>query len=134
MLQVNELAKALNTTADTVRYYARLGLITATKSANGYKLFNSEQQARLRFILSARQLGFSVADISDILDKADCGQSACPTVRKLIEQRLHEVEEKIKQMQQLHQKMTLALESWQDQQDQLPDSEHICHLIGSFQQ
>ena len=75
-MKVTELARTLNTTPDTVRYYTKVRLIMPIKSAgNGYKIYGKQAQQRLKFILSARQLDFSVAEIKDILVEADKGLS-----------------------------------------------------------
>jgi DNA-binding transcriptional MerR regulator len=60
-MTVSELAEVLLITPDTVRYYTRVGFLSPAKnSSNGYKDYGESDQHRLRFILSARQLGFSV--------------------------------------------------------------------------
>ena len=68
-MKVSELAKSLETTPDTVRYYTRLGILKPNKSANGYNYYPPQQISRLKFILSARHLGFSVDDIKQILKR-----------------------------------------------------------------
>ena len=76
-MKVTELANALHTTADTVRYYTRIGFISASKKAeNGYKSYDKKAQQRLKFILSVRQLGFTVKEIKDILSQSDQGHTA----------------------------------------------------------
>lgn len=88
-MKVSQLAKVLNTTPDTVRYYSRIGLIMPIKNTeNGYKSYNQQAQQRLKFILSARQLDFSVEEIKEILLVADNGSTACPLVREIVEHRL----------------------------------------------
>ena len=88
-MRVTELANAINTKADTVRYYTRIGLISPIKHAdNGYKSYGKTEQQRMQFILSVRQLDFSVEEIKDILSEADSGHTACLLVREIIAQRL----------------------------------------------
>lgn len=128
-MTVNEIATLLATTADTVRYYTRLGLVTPGKSDNGYKFYSNSDQSRLRFILSARQLGFSVKDIKQILQEADHGKSACPMVRKLIKARLDETEKQFQEMLQLRKRMKRALKQWDVMEDKAPTSYMVCHLI-----
>ncbi|WP_458733404.1 MerR family DNA-binding protein, partial [Alteromonas macleodii] len=106
-MKVREIASALATTPDTVRYYTRLQLITPAKSDNGYKFYSTKDASRLRFILSARHLGFSVEDIKQILREADNGKTACPLVRTLIARRLAETERQFKAMLLLRQNMML---------------------------
>ncbi|GFD67305.1 MerR family transcriptional regulator [Alteromonas sp. KUL106] len=128
-MTVNEIATSLATTADTVRYYTRLGLVTPGKSDNGYKFYSNSDQSRLRFILSARQLGFSVKDIKQILQEADHGKSACALVRKLIKTRLDETEKQFQEMLQLRKRMKRALKQWDVMEDKAPTSHMVCHLI-----
>jgi DNA-binding transcriptional MerR regulator len=132
-MKVTELAKNLGTTANTVRYYTRLNLLNPNKSVNGYKFYSNKEVKRLKFILSARQLGFSVSDIQQILHEADDGNTACPLVRKLIKERLEETERQFQAMLVLRRNMTLALNQWEEMDDQAPSPHMVCHLIESFE-
>jgi len=116
-----------------VRFYTRNGLLTPTKNnINGYKSYDDKNQQRLAFIISARQLGFSVDDIRQILAEADQGHSACGLVRQLIEQKLSETEQQFQQTLALRNRLTLAINDWQEKPDKAPTSEMICHLIEGF--
>lgn len=129
-MRVTELAKAMNTTADTVRYYTRIGLIAPVKSPeNGYKSYSTKVQQRLKFILSARQLDFSVEEIKDILTEADKGHTACPLVREIIEHRLAETEKQFQAALLLREKLRKAISDWQNKPDKAPSGHMICHLI-----
>jgi MerR family transcriptional regulator, Zn(II)-responsive regulator of zntA len=132
-MKVSELANVLNISPDTVRFYTRNGLLSPQKnSVNGYKSYQAKDQQRLAFIVSARQLGFSVNDISHILNEADQGHSACGLVRQLIEQKLIETERQFQQTLALRNRLQLAITDWQDKPDKAPSSEMICHLIEGF--
>lgn len=133
-MKVIELAKSLGTTADTVRYYTRLELLKPAKSVNGYKLYSNKEVSRLKFILSARNLGFSVADIKQILNESEDGKSACPLVRSLIKERLEETEKQFQAMLALRGKMSSALSQWEEMEDKAPTANMVCHLIENFEQ
>jgi DNA-binding transcriptional MerR regulator len=133
-MKVTELAKSLDTTSDTVRYYTRLKLLKPVKSVNGYKFYSEKEVLRLKFILSARKLGFSVEDIKQILTEAKEGNSACPLVRSLIKERLEETEKQFQAMLTLRLKMTRAVSQWEKMDDKAPTSQMVCHLIESFEQ
>lgn len=91
-MKVNELAKRGGVTAETVRHYARERLLAPQRHPdNGYQLFSETDLERLRFIQRARKLGFSVAEIRDILTHADQGDSPCPLVRDLLASRLPQI-------------------------------------------
>jgi len=129
-MKVTEFANSMNTTPDTVRYYTRIGLLTPNKgSENGYKVFGKPEQKRLKFILSARQLDFSVEEITDILTQADKGHSACPLVRDIVEQRLVATEKQFQEAMLLRKRLKKAINDWQDKPDKAPTGEMICHLI-----
>ena len=132
-MKVSELAAALEITADTVRFYTRTGFLSPNKSQlNGYKEYSLEDKNRLRFIVNARQIGFSVKDIQQILNHAEQDESACPTVRKLIEERLQQTEVQFQQIKNLRNNMRSAIEQWQFLPDKSSSDEIICHLIDSF--
>lgn len=129
-MKVTELAKAMNATPDTVRYYTRIGLITPVKTAeNGYKSYDKKAQQRLKFILSVRQLGFSVKEITEILSEADKGHTACPLVREIVERRLAETEIQFQHALQLREKLKNSINDWQSKPDKAPTGHMICHLI-----
>lgn len=132
-LTVSQLAKQMSISPDTVRHYVRSDLITPERDPiNGYKRFNEDDIKRLRFILQAKSLGFSLSDIQTIMDQASHGESPCPQVRTIMETRLKETAEKIAAMQSTYQQMQEAMERWQTQPDCTPTGEHICHLIEGF--
>jgi MerR family Zn(II)-responsive transcriptional regulator of zntA len=131
-MTVTELANAINTTPDTVRYYTKMALITASKNPNnGYKIYGKSAQNRLKFILSARQLNFSVAEIKNILIETDKGHSACPLVRDIVEHHLTETEQQFQAALLLREKLSKAINDWQDKPDKTPTGDMICHLIES---
>lgn len=132
-MRVNELSKQLRISADTVRFYSRIGFLTPTKSlANGYKDYSENDLQRLRFILGARQLGFSVEDIGQILGETSKGRSACPLVRRLIKQRLNEIEKRFIETERLRKRMLAAVKDWDLKPDKAPTGHMVCHLIEGF--
>ncbi|TMP50752.1 MULTISPECIES: MerR family DNA-binding protein [unclassified Pseudoalteromonas] len=129
-MKVSQLAKVLNTTPDTVRYYSRIGLVMPIKNTeNGYKSYNQQAQQRLKFILSARQLDFSVEEIKEILLVADNGSTACPLVREIVEHRLAETEKKFNDALALRNVLRNAIDDWKSKPDKSPTGDMLCHLI-----
>ena len=129
-MQVRQLAQLLGITNDTVRYYTRNGMLKPKKSlANGYKDYDEKEVSRMRFILSARSLGFNVDEIAMILSQTDAGESACTTVRQLIEKKLSQTEKQFWETVRLRAKLISAISDWSTQPNQLPTGNQICHLI-----
>jgi len=132
-MKVNQLAENLAVTPDTVRYYTRIGYLRPHKNiSNGYKDYNQEDLQRLRFILNARQLGFSVQDLGLILQEAEKGNSPCPLVRELISKRLRETEKKFVETVALRKRMCAAERDWRDKPNKAPTGKMVCHLIENF--
>ena len=132
-VKVIEMARRLGVTADTVRFYTRIKILKPGKNkANGYREYSEKDYNRLRFVLSARQLGFSVEDIQEILNHADKKKSPCPTVRRLIDQRLHETERQLRETLKLRDRMQQAVLEWSQKPDKAPTGHMLCHLIEEF--
>ncbi|HLV77918.1 MAG TPA: MerR family transcriptional regulator [Marinobacter sp.] len=129
-MKVKELATAAGVTPDTVRFYTREGLLQPTRNPdNNYQHYDAEDLRRLRFTRKARQLGFSLPEIRQILSQADDQRSPCPMVRDVFTQRLAEVEQEIAELQQLRARMVSALSAWEAMPDATPDGRTICRLI-----
>ncbi|MFP7755875.1 heavy metal-responsive transcriptional regulator [Thermodesulfobacteriota bacterium B35] len=91
-LTIGKLAKRAGVSTDTIRFYERCGLIeTAARSASNYRLYNEEDALRLRFIRRAKSLGFTLAEIGELLllsgdsaaTKADIKQRAMRKIEKI---------------------------------------------------
>ena len=132
-MRVKQMAQQLGVTADTIRFYTRNGILSPQKNQiNGYRKYGEKDIQRMRFIISARQLGFSVNDIKDILVEADNHHSPCPTVRRIIKERLEETENQFNEMVKLRQRMDHAIRDWEHKPDSMPDGKTICALIEEF--
>jgi MerR family copper efflux transcriptional regulator len=67
-MTIGRLAKAAGVNIDTIRYYERHGLLPrATRRESGYREYARDDVARLSFIRRAKELGFSLADIAELL-------------------------------------------------------------------
>lgn len=132
-MKVSDIARHAHVTPETVRHYTREGLLSPERHPdNGYHLYSATDLERLHFIQRARKLGFSVAEIRDILRHADHGDSPCPMVRDLLASRLPQIRARIEELEALAQRMEQALHSWQAMPDAAPDGHSLCRLIESF--
>ncbi|RKR04505.1 DNA-binding transcriptional MerR regulator [Kushneria sinocarnis] len=134
-MKVSQLAHQAGVTAETVRHYTRLGLLTPQRNPNnGYQLYDEEALRRLRFIQRARTLGFSLGEIGEIFEHTDHGDSPCPLVRDLLAERLPQVRQQISELQALANRMEQALETWSHMPDGAPDGHTLCRLIEHWEQ
>ena len=95
-MKIGELASTAATKVETVRYYEKIGLLPppARTSAN-YRAYGIDHLARLSFIRRARDLGFSLDAVRDLLMLADDRDKPCQAVDTIASGHLAEVERKI---------------------------------------
>ncbi len=133
MLLVKKLAQLSEVTTDAVRYYTRVGLLNPVRDpVNQYNLYNIEDVQKLKFITRAKQLGYKLSEIKKIFDDCEKGESPCPRVRKIIENRIPDNRKKLEQEMVLQQRMERALLQWDKMPNGVPDGDTICILIESF--
>ncbi len=87
---------------------------------------------KLKFITRAKQLGYKLSEIKKIFDDCEKGESPCPRVRKIIENRIPDNRKKLEQEMVLQQRMERALLQWDKMPNGVPDGDTICILIESF--
>lgn len=96
-LQIGEIAALAEVSVDTVRYYEKLKLLpTATRTNGGYRMFSVETADRIRFIKQAQEMGFTLDEIKQLFVSG--GENQCKSVRDLIQVKLTELEDKMRQM------------------------------------
>jgi DNA-binding transcriptional MerR regulator len=89
-----------------VRYYERAGLLRPTaRSAANYRLYTDEDLQRLRFVRAAQATGFTLKDITHLLRPASCHR-----VQQLIEDRLGQVETRMKELRHVRHVLQQSLE------------------------
>ena len=97
---IGELAEQAGVNRETLRYYERRGLLKpARRTASGYRIYNRESAARLLFIKRAQGFGFSLEEIRDLLAMKPENPRSCNRVMHMLDQKLDELAERIRQMQ-----------------------------------
>jgi MerR family transcriptional regulator, Zn(II)-responsive regulator of zntA len=100
MYRIGELAKACDINNDTLRFYEKNDLLSpSSRSESGYRLYTEKDKKTLQFILRAKNVGFTLAEIRELLsieiNKAD---SACSDVKELVDTKLSDVERKLAEL------------------------------------
>ena len=101
-MRIGELAEKARTRPSTLRYYEERGLLRRPeRTVTGYRSYGDEAVQRLEFIDRARAAGLTLAQTAEILDVRDGGGSPCAHVRDLLDRRLVEIDEQLKQLRVL---------------------------------
>lgn len=109
MYRIGQLAKLLDVSTDTLRYYEQQELLVANeRSAAGYRLYDKQAVDRLRFIIRAKEVGFNLKDIQELLSiKIDKQLYRCEEVKTLTLQKRDWVREKISELSMFERSLTL---------------------------
>jgi Cu(I)-responsive transcriptional regulator len=95
-MKIGELSAATGTKVETVRFYEKAGLLPLPARTNSnYRSYGKEHLQRLSFIRRARDLGFSLDDVRELLALADERDQPCGAVDRIASGHLAEVERKI---------------------------------------
>ena len=127
-IQIGEAARATGVPPKTLRYYEELGLVRPERTESGYRLYGSRELERVKFILQAKQLGFTLNEISDVMALRENDIEPCGHVASLIESRLAEIETRIKNLADMKAELEAVRESASGSSAG-PCTGTICHLI-----
>lgn len=99
---IGEMARTGNCKVQTVRYYETIGLLpTPARNAGNQRVYNRAQRDRLRFIRHARELGFPLDRIREILELGDEPAHSCEEVDQIAREHLRDVISRIERLQSL---------------------------------
>lgn len=99
LMKIKDVSKATGLTDSTIRYYDSLGLLGEVKrEENNYRVFDSKDVRTLNFITESKKLGFSLVEISEILDIKEQGSEPCTYVYDKIRGKIDLIDEHIKDL------------------------------------
>ena len=111
----SELAHLAGVSTDTLRFYEREGLLAKPPRTNGnYRLYPTEALIRVRLVRGGLSLGFSVAELRQVLAVRDRGGIPCLQVRKLAKSKLESIEQEIRELRSLSKVLQKALRTWDE--------------------
>lgn len=101
--RIGELARLAGVTQDTIRFYEKQGIMVhVERTKAGYRLYKKQDLQCLRFIRHAKQLGFSLESIRELLSiRIDPEHHTCRESKSIVEARLFEVEAKLKELEHM---------------------------------
>lgn len=98
MYRIGELAKLADVTPDTIRYYEKQQMMDhEVRTEGGFRLYTENDLQRLKFIRYARQLGFTLESIRELLSiRIDPEHHTCQESKSIVQERLQEVEARLR--------------------------------------
>ena len=105
---VKQVAEVVGLPRRTVRYYDRIKLVSpAQRSEAGYRLYDAEDEGRLRFVRQAKALGFSLDEIRELMSAAErgcCGE-VVPALQQLLDDKVSAVSERIAELSSFRERL-----------------------------
>lgn len=128
-LQRAALARRTECNLETIRYYEKVGMMPEPpRTASGYRIYGEQHVLRLRFILRARKLGFTIEEIQGLLSLVDGGTQTCAEVKAMTGRHLADVRAKIADLKRIEK--VLASTEARCSGDEIPDCPVLDALSG----
>lgn len=104
ILRRGDLARLTGCNLETIRYYETIGVMPEPpRSSKNYRVYDDSHVTRLRFVMRARGLGFTLDEVRDLLAMVDGGQQTCGEVQALATAHLASVRAKIADLKRIEQ-------------------------------
>lgn len=129
-LLIGDLAERASVAAPTIRYYESIGVLKRpSRSNSGYRRYAEGAVAELRFIRKAQALGFTLAEVAEILQLTRSGKAPCERVFVLARQHLAFIDERIRQLQAFRDHLAGELAKWDGRTGTMRDG--VCQIIAT---
>jgi DNA-binding transcriptional MerR regulator len=108
-----ELARLTGLSSDSIRHYERLGILPASpRTSSGYRMYGRDAIDRVRLVQRALGLGFTLAELAEILQVRDRGGVPCLRVLKMTEEKLSSLEKQIRELRRTQHYMQRLVRQW----------------------
>lgn len=129
---IGEVSAATGVDSQTIRFYERKDLLPEPhRTPNGYRTYDAAAIDRLRFIRAAQTAGLTLADIAQVLNLRDAGQTPCNHVSLVLEQKLAEVRSRQQELADLASELTQLIETSHTLDPANCGTQGICHIIST---
>lgn len=101
-LKIGTLAREAEVGVETLRYYERRGLIAPERRTEaGYRLYGNSARRRLRFIRRAQTLGFSLAEVAELLSLSERPAESAAEVKRLARDKIADIAARIRDLERM---------------------------------
>lgn len=102
LMKIGELSALSGLSIDTIRFYEKQGLIPPPRRTDtNYRMYDADSPRRLIFIRKARDLGFTLQEIGQLLALSEDGHAGAGDVKQRAKAKLSDLDRKIAEMQEM---------------------------------
>jgi DNA-binding transcriptional MerR regulator len=128
--KIGQAAREAGVSIDTIRFYEKQGLLKSFgRTQGGFRLFGEQEIEELKFIQKAQELGFSLAEVRELLLLQRDGMEACEHVRDLLEQKIAQVRSKVEELRKLEVSLKRALRQCERNLDESAREHECCPVL-----
>jgi DNA-binding transcriptional MerR regulator len=129
-VKIGEVAKLLNISVSALRFYDKQNLMPVKlRRESGYREYTTDDISRLRLIIAAKRLRFSLSTIRLLLDAVDEKPEPCEEIAKFVEQKVQEIKKEITTLESVKTHLTSQLLAWRN--GLLSCQDCMCAIIES---
>lgn len=111
-MTIGQLAERAGVNIETIRYYERRGLLPdPDRTPSGYRRYEDDTVARLRFIRRAQGLGFTLREVADLLALRVRHPGACKAASQRTREKLSVVQQEIRELETMARSLTWLAEA-----------------------
>jgi MerR family copper efflux transcriptional regulator len=111
-MQIGTIAKRIGLSVDAIRFYERSALLPRPpRTQGGFRQYGENDVETLAFIRRVQGLGFKLSEIRGLLNLRGSRLQPCAPVRRRLEEKLVDVQQKLADLQKLEDELRLALRS-----------------------
>ena len=109
-MRIGEIAKRSGIGIETIRYYEREGLLQEPeRRPSGYRQYDESTLEQLEYIGLAKSLGFTLAEIRELLELSYSAHAGCQHIRQRAEAKLTDIEAKVRSLQKMRRSLGKVL-------------------------
>ncbi len=98
---IQQVAKKLNITTRTIRHYEDLGIIKSNRLENNYRVYDTKNYDKLKFLVRARNLGFSLKECKELIKLFENDSRQSSSVREIAKKKLNDLKLQIQELDNL---------------------------------
>ena len=98
---IKDLSKKLKITTRAIRHYEEIGIITSKRMENNYRYFDDSNLDKLKFLVRARKLGFSLDECKELIKLFENDNRKSENVRNIAKNKLENIDKQIKELKDL---------------------------------
>lgn len=98
---IKDLSKKLKITTRAIRHYEEIGIITSKRMENNYRYFDESNLDKLKFLVRARKLGFSLEECRELIKLFENDNRKSENVRNIAKNKLENIDKQIQELKDL---------------------------------